>query len=208
MASSWSVRQVVDRVVALGLVDGSAVERLRPADLDKRLDGWGSEARSVVDVLSRLGIVYSSPFVVNFSGLENGSDDERLAIYRRELTAAADVTRGQMTITDVELVDVAGGQLLRFRCNGDVVEWPVRRGPGENLRAMQTFTRLVDLSPALSPKRWFRYKGPYEPGDGAIYLFAAPAALAELARTFGLRLDPDPGGAAPPTDSAPPSVVV
>lgn len=208
MTSSWSVRQVVDRILALELVNESAAARLNLPDLDRPLGEWGSVARSVVHVLSQLGIVYSAHFLASFYGLEDGSDEERLAVYRRELAAAADVTRGQMIVTDVQLVDVARGQLLRFRCNGEPVEWPVQRGPGENLAALDTFTRLVDLLPASSPKRWFRYKGPYEAGDGAIYIFAAPAALAELARTFGLRLDPDPGGAPSGADTAPSSALV
>ena len=184
MTSSWTVRQVVERAVALGLVD-------EPADpwgykLDEPFENYGKPDRPLLGLLEVLGIVFEADYKL-FRGLSDGTDEERLEIYQYCLEEVAGATRGRITLTDVELVDVEGEQRLRFRSNGKLVEWPLVPGEHEEVEAQLTFgTNLEDLLPADLPQEWCHVDSPYEPGDAPAYIFADPAALAELARPFGL----------------------
>lgn len=196
MASAWAVRQVVERAVALGLVDRPADGELPGSAADKTLDYYGEpDARALLGLLSDLGIVYEVDYKT-FRGLGDSTDDERLAMYRRELEVIAGKTRGRIAISDVELVDVEGRQRLRFRRDGQPVEWPVYPGPDEDFDALLTFTTyLDDLVPATSPERWCSVESPHDPDEAPAFIFADPAALAELARPFDLTFSPNPDAA-------------
>lgn len=190
MTSSWTVGQVMERVRASGVVPGLTDEWPLDVSPDTPFDYYGTpDGDALVSLLEEFEIVYLLEHK-SFPG-PDFDDESRLAMYRQELESIAQKSRGLLTITDVELVDVAGGrggeQIVQFRCNGDLVRWgPVTPGEDEDLEAVLAFD-LGELVPKSSPERWCWVTEPEIPGYLA-YVFADPAALTELGRPFGLKI--------------------
>jgi hypothetical protein len=176
------VRAVVERIVALGIVDERAVaEKLDPGDLDRTLDYFGG----VQDLLFELGIGYSIDYKTFRHACENDG-----AGYREELRYIAAATRGLLTITDVELVDDADGDhLLRFRTNGEPHEWPISHRPDEDFEASLQFTTSMDaFTPSGTPARWCSV----ELDEDLEFVFADPVALNRLGAEYGVTFEPQP----------------
>jgi len=177
-----SVREVVDRVVELGIADeGRVAAKLSPEDLDEPLDHFGG----VVGLLAQLGVVYS----IDYKTFRHACDDGG-AGYRAELGWIEACTRGLVTITDVALVDDGeGDHLLRFRTNGEPHQWSLPHGPDENLGASLEFTTsMSEFAPAGRPERWCTVE-PWELGDDVEFVFGDPAALGRLGAEHGLAFE-------------------
>jgi hypothetical protein len=184
------VREVVDRIVALGIVDERTVaEKLDPHDLGQTLDYFGEpDEDGVRYLLDDLGIRYTTDYKTFRGACEDGA-----SLYREELELAAACARGLLTVTDVALVDDArGDHLLRFRCNGQPHEWHITHGEHEDFEAGLTFaTWLCDLLPAGSSRRWCTIEPP-DPDVGSEFVFGDPAALNRLGAEYGLTFEPTP----------------
>jgi hypothetical protein len=184
------VRQAVDRIVELGLVDARVPGQRLDTELDENLDYFGRpDHQAVLRLLGRLGIVYE----VDYEPFSHVCEDG-LEVYRPELECVAAASRGRITITDIELVDddVAGDggeHVLRFRCNGAVQEWRIAHSEDietEDFEAQLTFGFSVDtLTPAGSPERWCTVTSD---GGPLSLVFADPHALSRLGEQFGLAL--------------------
>lgn len=182
--AGWTVGQVVDRVVALGLTDRATADKvLAPEWRDWALSEYGggdSDPEIVTALLVDLGV-----------GFDVDPDDTaRLAGYTAALTAAAACTGGLFTVADIELAGVAGGpEVLRFRRNGEPVEWRVDRVDDGYLDGM-AFAENIDefTDPGRSPRRWAQ-----PVVDGELihyrYVFADPATLEQLGREFDVEFD-------------------
>jgi hypothetical protein len=182
--AGWTVGQVVDRVVALGLADRATVDKvLEPEWHDRSLSEYGggdSGPKIVTALLVDLGIAFDV----------YPDDTEHLSGYTAALTDAAACTGGLFTVGDIELADDADGQeVLRFRRNGEPVEWRVDHVDDEYLDGM-AFAENIDefTDPDRSPRRWA------QPAvDGELihyrYVFADPAPLEKLGREFDVEFD-------------------
>lgn len=191
MTSSWTVGQVMDRVRASGVVPGLTDDWPLDVSPDTPFDYFGKpDGDALVSLLEEFEIVYFLDHK-SFPG-PDVDDESRLAMYRQELEGIAEMSRGLLAITDVELVDVvirgrAGRQMVQFRCNGDLVQWgPVTPGEDEDVDAVLAFMDLGELAPKSSPERWCQVTEPQL--DYPAFIFADPAALTELGRPFGLRV--------------------
>lgn len=188
MPSALTIRQLVDRIVALGLVEPQVPAReLSPRVWDETLDFFGEPDRlAVLGMLDFLGIRYTVDPRTFRGACAYGSD-----VYREELERMAACGRGLLSIADVELLDTPDGDhLLRFRCNGQPHEWPIGHRPDEAFEAQVAFATFVwDLVPAGSPARWCTVDPP-DPDAGPAAVFADPEALRQLGTPFGLTFEP------------------
>jgi hypothetical protein len=170
-----TVGQVVDRVVDLGMVNRATVDKELELPLTE-YGGGDSEAEIVTALLVELGI-----------GFDVHTDDvEHLTGYTSALTAAAACTGGLFTVTDIELADDDDQEVLRFRRNGDLVEWPVDHVDDEYLDTLAFFENIDGFTDAArSARRWAQ---PTVDGEliPARYIFADPKALEELGREFSV----------------------
>src|SRR5437763_3091154 len=180
--ADWTVRQVVDRIVALGLADRAAVDKaLQPQWLDQPLSGYGgaNEAETVTGLLVDLGV-----------GFDVHTDDvDHLDGYTSALTEAAACTGGLFTVTDIELTDDGEQELLHFTRNGEPVAWPVDHVDDEYLDTMVFAERIDEFTdPDRSPRRW---AAPTVDGEllHCRYVFAEPVALRELGAEFDVEFD-------------------
>jgi hypothetical protein len=193
MGSAWSVRQVVDRAVRLGVVDAAVPARqLDAGGLDGTLDYFGEpDHRALLRLLDELGIVYGIEHKTFRDAHEDG-----VALYEGELDRIARCGRGQFTLTDVELVDDGDDHLLRFRCNGERLRWPIMHSDdpeAEGFDASLTFsTYLGDIVPAgAGTARWCSVDST-DPDAGVRFVFADPEALGALGAPFGVEFSPIP----------------
>ncbi|MEU4311466.1 hypothetical protein [Nocardia sp. NPDC024068] len=207
MCPAHSTREVVDTIVALGLVDpATPAAVLRLGELEEPLSYYGHTDRSAVrNLLSDLGIRYTFDYKT-FRGIRDADDEERLDWYRGELESVAACTRGAATIGDVRLVENDDTWELRFEWNGEVESWLVYPGDeDEDLEAALTFATYV---PGLSapPSGVFCLVNPPDLDYSGEAVFGVPEALNTLGRPFGLTFEgpwqqrPDDTGApkAPP----------
>jgi hypothetical protein len=181
--AGWTVRQVVDRIVALGLAERTKVDKaLQPQWLDQPLSGYGGAASD--------GEIVTGLLVDIEAGFEVHTDDvDHLDGYTSALTEAAACTGGLFTVTDIELTDDDEQELLRFRRNGEPVAWPVDHVDDEYLDTMVFAERIDEFTdPQRSPKRW---AVPIVDGQRVYYryIFGDPVALRELGREFGVEFD-------------------
>jgi hypothetical protein len=183
MAGQRSVRQAVDRIVELGLASPDMVAKHLADYLDLTMADFGggaTEAKTVTELLVDLGV-----------GFDVHTDDvDHLDGYTSALEELAACTGGLFTVTDIELAEDDDGQeVLRFRCNGELVQWPVDHVDDEYLDTL-AFAEHVDefTDPAASPRRW---AVPNVDGERIYYryVFAEPVALRRLGEEYGIEFD-------------------
>ena len=144
MAPERTVREVVDRIVELGLVHPSTPgQTLQSDELDEPLSYYGNTPRYALrSLLSELGIRYTFDYET-FEGIGE-ADDERLEWYRAELESIASCTRGSVTVTNVRLVENGTEWELRFDWNGTTKSWPVYPGgESEEIEASLIFATYL-----------------------------------------------------------------
>ncbi|MGO4617119.1 hypothetical protein AB4305_22000 [Nocardia sp. 2YAB30] len=186
MGSERTVREVVDMIVELGLVDRSTPrETFEPDVLDEPLSYYGHTAQdAVLSLLSELEIRYSFDYKT-FRGIDE-ADDERLEWYQAELQSIASCSRGLVTITNVRLVENDADRQLQFDCNGETESWPVYPGDeDEAFEAGLVFATYLAGIPANSSERFCAV----DPGDEDVNgeaVFGDPGLLNQLGAHFGL----------------------
>ncbi|WP_327116978.1 hypothetical protein OHB12_06230 [Nocardia sp. NBC_01730] len=191
MGSERTVREVVDMIVELGLVDRSTPgETFEPDVLDEPLSYYGHTAQeAVLSLLSELEIRYSFDYKT-FRGIDEADDDERLERYQAELQSIASCTRGTVTITNVRLVENDAEWELRFDCNGETESWPAYPGDeDEAFEAGLVFATHLAGIPENSTQRFCDV----DPGDEDVNgeaVFGDPEALNRLGAHFGLTFTP------------------
>ncbi|WP_406277129.1 hypothetical protein OH799_07635 [Nocardia sp. NBC_00881] len=187
MGSECTVREVVDMIIELGLVDRSIpAESFEPDVLDEPLSYFGHTAQeAVLSLLSELEIRYWFDYKT-FRGIHEADDDERLEWYREELQSIASCSRGVANITNVRLVENDADWRLQFDCNGETESWPVYPGDeDEAFEAGLVFATHLTGIPANSPERFCAV----DPGDEDVNgeaVFGDPEALNRLGAHFGL----------------------
>lgn len=183
MATQRTVRQAVDRIVELGLAGPDATAR---NDLENYLDmplveygGGDTEAEILTALLVDLQV-----------GFDVHTDDvEHLSGYTSVLEELAACTGGLFTVTDIELAEDEDGQeTLRFRRNGEPVQWYVDHVDDEYLDVMVFAENVDDFTSEASPKRWAM---PVVDGDliPARFIFGEPVALRSLGAEYGVGFD-------------------
>jgi hypothetical protein len=192
MGSERSVREVVDLIVELDLVDPKSIAQnaFLTEALDKPLSYYGHTEQSAVrHLLDEVGIRYAFDYKT-FRGINECTTGERREWYEAELQSLAACARGKMTITDVRLVENDAEWELQFDCNGTPEAWPVDAGDDdEDIEAAITFAAyptslfvdLVDRFCMVSP--------PDSHLSGEL-VFGNPAALERLGNQFGLTFTP------------------
>ncbi|MBF6297197.1 hypothetical protein IU459_06520 [Nocardia amamiensis] len=186
-----TVREVVDLIVELGIVDQSTVgQTLQQDELDKPLSYYGHiPQRAVLSLLDDLGIRFAFDYKT-FRGIEETDDDERLEWYEEVLQTIASCTKGLVTITNVRLVEDDEDWELQFDCNGETEAWPVYPGDEEeDLEAALTFATYLSGIPADSLERFCSVDPPDEDYSGEA-VFGDPEALNRLGAHFGLSFTP------------------
>lgn len=155
VAPERTIREVVDRIVELGLIDASTPGKIwEAAELDKPLSYYGhTPGDALRSLLSELGIRYAFDYE-RFEGIGETDDDARLEWYRNELESIASCTRGTVTVTNVRLVENSTKWELQFDWNDTTVSWPVYpRGEREEVEASLTFaTYLHTLDPGAAQR--------------------------------------------------------
>jgi hypothetical protein len=130
MRPERTVREVVDLIVELGLVDPETPaqrtfldRQLLVESFDEPLSYYGhTEQSAVLALLDELGIRYTFDYKT-FRGIGESSHDERREWYESELRSIAECSRGMVTITDVRLVENGEQWKLVFDSNGVTESW-------------------------------------------------------------------------------------
>lgn len=193
MRTAMRIRDIVERVVELGLVSPTILRRqLDSCVYHETLDYYGdSEPEALLTLLHELGIRYTTDFKT-FRGIcEDGHRPEQW--YRDELAQIAACTRGAITITGITVTDDSyGDHVLRFWCNERPVEWSMLHGADEDFETQLVFaTHLGDIFANHSPARWCSVD-PQDPDVGSDAVFGDPRALCLLGAPFGLSFQPWP----------------
>ncbi|WP_330228908.1 hypothetical protein OHA40_22770 [Nocardia sp. NBC_00508] len=187
MDSEHTVREVVDLIVELGLVDQStAGQTVQPDELDKPLSYYrDAPQQAVLSLLDHLGIRFAFDYKT-FRGIEEADDDARLEWYEDVLQSIASCSRGSVTITNVRLVEDDENWELQFDCNGETEAWPVSPGDeDEDVEAAITFATYLPGIPADSLERFCSVDPPDVDLSGQA-VFGDPEALNRLGAHFGL----------------------
>jgi hypothetical protein len=116
--------------------------------------------------------------------------DDLEGSYDYLLRDAAACTGGAVVVDGVKLSsDPDGGEILRFVCNGSVVEWSLQHDFDGYFDFMGILANIDDLNPpGVDDHRTFRSVQLDEPGANYYVLATDEQALA-LVNEFGLRLD-------------------
>ncbi|WP_227999928.1 hypothetical protein [Nocardia australiensis] len=174
---------LAERLISLGMISTDTAHRvLRDIDgldddgLDDELDG-----EDLSDALECFGVAI---------GVHSDKVDDLEGSYQGLLSAAAACTGGAVVVDDVELSsDPDGGEILRFVCNGSVVEWSLQHDFDGYFDFMGILGNIHTLSPpGADDHRAFRSVELDEPGINYYVLATDEQALA-LVNEFGLRLD-------------------
>ncbi|WP_067479481.1 hypothetical protein [Nocardia amamiensis] len=174
---------LAERLISLGMISTDTAHRvLRDIDeldddgLDNELDG-----EYLSDALECFGVAI---------GVHGDKVDDLEGSYEYLLRDAAACTGGAVVVDDVELnSDPDGGAILRFVCNGSVVEWSLQHDFDGYLDFMSILSYIGDLNPpGADDHRTFRSVELDEPGTNYYVLATDEQALA-LVNEFGLRLD-------------------
>ncbi len=166
------------RLISLGMISTDTARRLLadPDGLDDELDGeYLSEA------LTDFGVAIA---------VHGDKVDDLEGSYDYLLRDAAACTGGAVVVDDVELSsDPDGGEILRFVCNGSVVEWSLQHDFDGYLDYMGILNHIHYLDPpGADDHRRFRSVEVDEAGANYYVLATDEQALA-LVNEFGLRLD-------------------
>ncbi|MFI9412361.1 hypothetical protein [Nocardia gamkensis] len=191
MGTQRTVREVVDLIVELGLVDPDILARLPfvAESVEEPLTYYGhTEQSAVLNLLSELGIRYSFSYKA-FRGIDDCTHDERREWYESALQSIAACSRGVVTITDVRLVERESNWELLFDSNGVTESWPVYPGDDEDVEASLVFaTYLTGIHTGVA-ERFCSVDPPDEDVSGEA-VFGDPKALARLGAHFGLTFGP------------------
>ncbi|MFB8003914.1 hypothetical protein [Nocardia sp. NPDC056000] len=170
---------LAERLISLGMISTDAAHRVLayPDGLDDELDGEYLSA-----ALEDFGVAIG----VHGDKLDDDLEDN----YRYLLRDAAACTGGAVVVDAVELSsDPGGGEILRFVCNGSVVEWSLWHDFDGYFDFTTILANIGDLNPpGVDDHRRFRSVELDEPGTNYYVLATDEQALA-LANEFGLRLD-------------------
>lgn len=187
MNSERTVREVVDLMIELGLIDPdiSAQKPYLAESLDAPLSDYGdTEQTAVLDLLSEVGIRYTFDYKT-FRGISGCSDEHRREWYESELQSIAACSRGSVTITDVRLVENETKSELVFDSNGVTESWPTDPGADEDVEASMTFaTYLSGIHTGLVAE--FCGVDPFDEDFSGEAVFGDPQALNRLGAQFGL----------------------
>ncbi|WP_280294976.1 hypothetical protein [Nocardia abscessus] len=191
MGTERTVREVVDLIVELGLIDPDTPTRLTlvAESLDEPLTYYGHTERSaVLTLLSEVGIRYTLDYKT-FRGIDECTDDERREWYETELESIAACSRGRVAVTNVRLVENDTKSELLFDCNGVTESWPVYPGDDEDVEASLVFaTSLTGIHTGVV-ERFCSVDPPDEDVSGEA-VFGDPEALNRLGAHFGLTFAP------------------
>ncbi|WP_067694282.1 hypothetical protein [Nocardia jejuensis] len=191
MGLERTVREIIDLVVDLGLVDlDSAAQNALLSDaLDDLLDEYGdTEQSAVLEILDALGFRYTLDHKA-FSGLSRCSLGERRERYNAELQMIAACTRGKLIISNVRLVDSDPDSTLQFDCNGIPQSWPVHPGDDEDEEATLTFATNLTTIPTGTVEQFCSVE--CSGSDlSAEAVFGDPDVLTQLGEQFGLTFEP------------------
>lgn len=173
-------RTIADQLVKVGMVTrqraDEALARIAEyaPDHDKEL---GPD--DVLDTLDEFGVAL---FV-------HGDDVvDLLEGYREVLERAAELS-GTVTVSDVELVEEDGDDLLKFRVNGEPTSWPVDH-EDDYLDQFAFVQYIDDLEPdgRIDPRCFYRIPGD-APADSDTYILATLDQARALRDTLGLNLE-------------------
>lgn len=192
MGSERSVREIVDLMVELDLVDRDSIAQntFLTEALDKPLSYYGHTDQSAVrHLLSEVGIRYAFDYKT-FRGIDECTPGERREWFDSELQSLAACGRGKVTITDVRLIENDAEWELQFDCNGAIESWPVDPGDDdEDIEASLTFaTYPTSLFVDLVER--FCFVTPPDSDVSGEVVFGNPAALERLGAQFGLSFRP------------------
>ncbi|WP_157120138.1 hypothetical protein [Nocardia fusca] len=196
MRPERTVREVVDLIVELGLVDPETPaqrtflgRQLLVESFDEPLSYYGhTEQSAVLALLDELGIRYTFDYKT-FRHIGESSHDERREWYESELQSIAECSRGMVTITDVRLVENDEQWKLVFDSNGVTESWPVYPGDGEDLEAALVFaTYVTEIHTGLVEH--FCSVNPLDEDVSGEAVFGDPEALNKLGVHFGLTFGP------------------
>ncbi|WP_063057680.1 hypothetical protein [Nocardia sienata] len=196
MGSERTVREVVELIIELGLVDPDTPaqrtflgRQLLVESFDEPLSYYGhTEQSAVLALLSELGIRYTF-YYKTFRHIGESSHDERREWYESELQSIAECSRGMVTITDVRLVENDEKWELLFDSNGVTESWPVYPGDDEEFEAALVFaTYVTGIHTGLVER--FRSVEPFDEDLSGEAVFGDPEALDKLGAHFGLAFGP------------------
>jgi hypothetical protein len=182
---SPTVREVVDRIVALDLVDPHVpAEELSPEAFDEDLDYFGEpDYVAVLRLLEQLRIAYFTDYKTFRGACEGGGEG-----YQEELERFAATSRGYVTITDIELVDTEPGKhRLSCRFNDSIKKWSFRHGGDEDMEAHLSIALDLPCLWQWDPG-WYTPE-PAAPDLGTQVVFGDQEALNQLGKPFGLAFD-------------------
>ncbi|WP_459547433.1 hypothetical protein [Nocardia sp. X0981] len=191
MSSERTVREVVDLMIELGLIDPElpAREPFLAKSLDEPLSYYGDTEHSAVrELLSEVGIRYTFDYKT-FRGISGCAEEERRQWYESELRAIADCSRGMVTITDVRLVENDMESELRFESNGITESWPTDPGDDEHFEASLTFATYLTGIPTGRVEQFCDIE-PMDKDISGEAVFGDPRALNRLGAHFGLNFWP------------------
>ncbi|MBF6227905.1 hypothetical protein [Nocardia abscessus] len=191
MGSERTVREVVDLIVELGLIDPDTLTRLTfvARSLDEPLTYYGHTEQSAVrNLLGELNIRYTFDYKT-FRGLVDCTDEERLEWYESELESIAACSRGWVVITNVRLIENGTDWEVRFDCNGTTESWPVHPGDDEDVETALVFATYITELHTGVVERFCHVDPPDKDLSGEAF-FGDPVALNRLGAHFGLAFGP------------------
>ncbi|MEU7765460.1 hypothetical protein AB0B25_10120 [Nocardia sp. NPDC049190] len=182
-ARNATFNTLAERLISLGMISTDTAHRvLRDIDeldddgLDYELDDEG-----LSDALECFGVAF---------GVHSDQVDDLEGSYEYLLRDAAACTGGAVVVEDVELSsDPDGAEILRFVCNGSVVEWSLEHDFDGYFDQMGILANIDDLNPpGVDDHRTFRSVDLDESETNYYVLVDDEQALA-LVNELGLPLD-------------------
>ncbi|MFI6367760.1 hypothetical protein ACIBG0_34035 [Nocardia sp. NPDC050630] len=167
---------LAERLISLGMISTDTADRV--------LGFFGDGLVEDEDLLWAL-----EEFEVAVS-IDGDKTDDLAAGYRSLLSAATRCTGDAVAVDDVELTfGLDGADILRFTCNGSVVQWSLEHRSGRHLDLMTVWENIDDLDPPNADDH--RRFWPIERDESEItdyYVLATDEQALVLANEFDLRL--------------------
>ncbi|MFC5180580.1 hypothetical protein [Actinomadura harenae] len=177
--------KVTSRIIADRLVELGMVTRARADEALAKIATYSPDhdaeiaPEDVVDFLYEFGVTV----VVHGDDVTNLEDS-----YRGILESAA-ACSGEVTVTNVQLVEEDDEEILKFRLNGEPTSWIVDHLMDHYLDRLTVWESIDVLGPGGDDPRVFHTI--IDDGHTAdIYVLATPAQAAALRADFGLALEP------------------